>query len=786
MLLRIFLFLPFFSCFLQISAQKINPALEASLAPPAEKNVLADRDSWKEIEKERAVFSSTYLTPDGRTMIHYSKEPLNYEKNGKLVPVNYKPVMKDGALYAADQPSPVIVSNSGAVITGNSKENTITYSMNARIDGRTVRPTALELDGKTAIMKNILPGLDKTFDFRFSALEYTYILNNPIGSTGKDLVIEETILLPQASIIKGDENLGEQNEKGWLGSLTIRSKSNEEIGRMRGAVCFDANKNVCAAYYKTENKNGVVSLQLIVPDQWINDASRVYPITIDPLVTGPTTTWTGGYIPSCLSPGVQVDSIQITLPAQITVTGFYVSSSYYASPFSTAVMGDGEMYFSTTCNQTTTFTVTGALATTPGTGYLSAYDLRSPLLCCRPQSCTAQNFYLRMHLFRTAGGTGCNTTYIYHDPFGGYPFQAYVEGRTAEAYGMEWNVIPNSICADVCNLTGTVYMRYGVPPYTITHPWATGTYTAGTPAGCSFSTNSKVLTLTIPGCPWICDTISMLSVPPAVVIDGCGTAITGIPPEVITVKATPAVTASPNPVTACSDIPFDITLSSCIPGSTINWGGNSSGSGTTITDTITNTSGSTTSTNYVATATYNGCTSDTLAIVVNTDPLPIAAFTPPVPIIINNPVVFTDNTISAGGSVTSMEWNFGDNTASIFQNPTHIYSVPGVYPVCLMVQTASGCVDTVCMDVNVVPAELVLPNVITPNGDDTNDLLYFQYLEFFGSNALRVYDRWGTKVYEKLNYTNDWNAKGCSDGTYYFILDTQEKSYPGYVQIIHD
>lgn len=785
MLLRIFLFLPFFlSCSLLL-AQKSLPQLAAPLAQPEEKNILADRDSWRELEKERSVFSSTYLTPDGRTMIHYSKEPLNYQKEGKLVPVNYKPVMKDGALYALDQPSPVAVTNAGAVITGNNEKNIITYSWNTKIDGKSIKPSSLELDGNSAVMKDILPGVDKTFEFRFSSLEYSYILNNPLSSAGGDLVIEEHILLPAGAIIEEDINYGEKSDKGWMGSLSIKATNKEEIGRIRGAVCFDANKNVCAASYRTEEKNGVQILQIIVPKSWIHDPSRVYPIIIDPLVTGPTTTWTGGLIPSCLAPANWVDSILITIPSQISVTGFYVSSSYYANPFSTAVMSDGQMYFSTSCNQTTTFTVTGALGSTPGTGYLSAYDLRSPLLCCFPQSCSAQSFYLRMHLYRTAGGTGCNTTYVYHDPFGGYPFQAYVQGRTVEAYGMEWNVIPNSICSNVCNLTGTVYMRYGVPPYTITHPWATGTFTAGTALGCSYGTTSKVLSLTIPGCPWICDTISVLSVPPAIVTDGCGNVISAIPSEVIAVKATPEVTASPNPVTACSDVPFDITLNSCVPGSTISWTGNSSGTGGLISDAISNSGSTTTNTNYFATATFNGCTSDTTVIVVNTDPTPVADFSPPVPIIINNPALFTDNTVSGGGGITSWEWNFGDGTASVLQSPTTIYSVPGVYTVCLMVQNSNGCVDTICKDVNVIPAELVLPNVITPNDDNQNDLLYFKYLEFFGNNALKVYDRWGKVVYEKLNYTNDWNAKNCTDGTYYFILDTQEKTYPGYVQIIH-
>ena len=76
--------------------------------------------------------------------------------------------------------------------------------------------------------------------------------------------------------------------------------------------------------------------------------------------------------------------------------------------------------------------------------------------------------------------------------------------------------------------------------------------------------------------------------------------------------------------------------------------------------------------------------------------------------------------------------------------------------------------------------------MITPNGDNLNELLVFKYLEYFGTNNLQVFDRWGKIVYEKANYNNDWNASKVADGTYYYILTVQTgKTYPGYVQIIH-
>ena len=93
--------------------------------------------------------------------------------------------------------------------------------------------------------------------------------------------------------------------------------------------------------------------------------------------------------------------------------------------------------------------------------------------------------------------------------------------------------------------------------------------------------------------------------------------------------------------------------------------------------------------------------------------------------------------------------------------------------------------DTICQDVTVIPAAISLPNVVTPNGDNENEILYFKYLEYFGSNTLKVYDRWGKLAYEKENYTNDWVPNNVSDGTYYYILTVANGDvFPGFLQVI--
>jgi len=80
---------------------------------------------------------------------------------------------------------------------------------------------------------------------------------------------------------------------------------------------------------------------------------------------------------------------------------------------------------------------------------------------------------------------------------------------------------------------------------------------------------------------------------------------------------------------------------------------------------------------------------------------------------LNTPVQFADQTtINGGNIIVSWLWNFGDpvsgaNNTSNLQNPAHIYTLPGIYSVNLLVTNANGCIDTTFMNVEVHPLPAV-------------------------------------------------------------------------------
>ncbi len=81
-----------------------------------------------------------------------------------------------------------------------------------------------------------------------------------------------------------------------------------------------------------------------------------------------------------------------------------------------------------------------------------------------------------------------------------------------------------------------------------------------------------------------------------------------------------------------------------------------------------------------------------------------------------------------------------------------------------------------------VPIEFHIPNVFTPNGDGINE--YFEISLLDSNSKIEIFNRWGTSVYQSTNYDNKWDADGMPDGLYYFYLETNKKSFRGWLQIV--
>jgi gliding motility-associated-like protein len=93
----------------------------------------------------------------------------------------------------------------------------------------------------------------------------------------------------------------------------------------------------------------------------------------------------------------------------------------------------------------------------------------------------------------------------------------------------------------------------------------------------------------------------------------------------------------------------------------------------------------------------------------------------------------------------------------------------------LIAKSATGCADTICKKV-VVDLFIYLANVFTPgNGDGKNDEYYvpIQGQDLF---QLKIFNRWGERVFESDNPKVRWNGKvnntgaEVPEGTYFYQL----------------
>jgi len=169
---------------------------------------------------------------------------------------------------------------------------------------------------------------------------------------------------------------------------------------------------------------------------------------------------------------------------------------------------------------------------------------------------------------------------------------------------------------------------------------------------------------------------------------------------------------------------------------------------------------------------------------------------------------YADSTFVGSGDII-LRWDFGDGSSDTAAfSPDHTYASWGDYDVTLSLISSFGCSSSITHTV-VIEDDLVFPNVITPNGDGSNDCFAIQNLNVsynpedpdeYRSNELYIYDRWGKMVYHAKNYdtyavngeivrgTQYFDASQLSDGVYYFTFYYKGKvktiDYHGSITVI--
>jgi gliding motility-associated-like protein len=80
---------------------------------------------------------------------------------------------------------------------------------------------------------------------------------------------------------------------------------------------------------------------------------------------------------------------------------------------------------------------------------------------------------------------------------------------------------------------------------------------------------------------------------------------------------------------------------------------------------------------------------------------------------------------------------------------------------------------------------IVVPNGFSPNDDNINDTWMIENITSYPRNNIKVFNRWGNKVFEASNYQNNWNGKSTEGGgskklpvgAYLYIIELNEPGF---------
>ncbi len=141
----------------------------------------------------------------------------------------------------------------------------------------------------------------------------------------------------------------------------------------------------------------------------------------------------------------------------------------------------------------------------------------------------------------------------------------------------------------------------------------------------------------------------------------------------------------------------------------------------------------------------------------------------------NATLVLRTNPQPAG---TLYRWPDG-STAATYRAPG-----PGQYSVEIRT-TATSCPASATRVITAANCPIVIPNIITPNGDQANEFFTLKGLTA-AEWHLSIFDRWGRQVYDRARYDNSWNATGQASGMYYYLLSNEVTGarYRGWVEVI--
>ena len=195
----------------------------------------------------------------------------------------------------------------------------------------------------------------------------------------------------------------------------------------------------------------------------------------------------------------------------------------------------------------------------------------------------------------------------------------------------------------------------------------------------------------------------------------------------------------------------------------------------------------------------NGCIYQQTVIISNFAS-PVADFDYS-PMVISSEAQDVTTTNTSVGSIINYQWT-APNGSPINGNSLNFTTnfniqTEGSYPITLIVENQSGCIDSITKYVNVkIDPTIYIPNTFTPDGDAFNNS-WIYYLNGYDIEkfTMRIFNRWGEIVWESKDPSIYWDGTYggnlVQSGTYTWTLNVKDDNtdevyyYRGHLNVIY-
>jgi hypothetical protein len=242
-----------------------------------------------EITTERKIFKrglnyNDYILPDGIHVVEVATFPINYLKGGRYVPINgtiksdRNGHFVDEGIYKArwGRDSSVLIEKDDFYIKFQNK-----YMHVGNVKKPFIKRSE-KIKGHKIAFKLAYPDVDVEYEYLPTILKETYILKKPPAKSKKIKFSGILHHSPELAVVVDGKEVEGEIETNRSISFIYGDKI---IFKINHPFIYDSNLNFTYGSYLIVREGNHLRISLKVPEAWLNDSNRKYPVYIDPAVS---------------------------------------------------------------------------------------------------------------------------------------------------------------------------------------------------------------------------------------------------------------------------------------------------------------------------------------------------------------------------------------------------------------------------------------------------------------------------------------------------------------------